>query len=112
VVLFIAAMPFKKGQSGNPEGPKPREQKMFEWGFLDYTAIPAAVRKLYEIVTGEDTGFKELTGPGDRLRLQIDAAKALLAKAPERLANPDGGAIQPGVIVLPGLKNGTNKMET
>jgi len=76
-------MPLQKGQTNNPYGRSPIVREKFKWDFLDMVAIPKAIKKLYEIVADIDPEI-QCVKKSEKLRLQIDAAKALLAKAPQR----------------------------
>lgn len=85
---------WKKGESGNPDGRLPASREKFKWEFLDVTAIPRALEYLYEVVNGTDETWKAIKDEEKRTKHRIDAAKALLAKAPQRMTGEDGGAIQ------------------
>ena len=84
-------MPFKKG---DPKAGRPAaSREKFKFTFLDETAIPEAIRHLYSVVAGTHNKLKGLRG-AQVIHLQNDAAKALLAKAPQRVEGTgDEGAI-------------------
>lgn len=92
-------MRFVKGQSGNPKGRKPLSREKFQFTFLDETAIPDAIRHLASVVAGTHEDIKKMKGQ-EKVRLQNDAAKALLAKAPER----HQGTGEDGAIIVQWLK--------
>jgi hypothetical protein len=90
-------MPFKKGDKNAGRLPASREK--FKFDFLDETAIPAAIRHLYSVVSGTHKSLKGIRG-AQVIHLQNDAAKALLAKAPQRLE----GTGDDGSIIVQWLK--------
>ncbi len=75
---------YKKGETGNEKGRMPAERERAFYKFLDTVAIPAAILKLYNIVIDVDPEIIKAT-KCEKIRLQIDAAKALLNRAPQRL---------------------------
>jgi len=75
---------FKPGECGNPDGRPKADREKFKFDFLDSTAIPAAIKHLYQVVIGEQEDIKGMKGQ-EKVRLQNEAAKALLAKAPDRM---------------------------
>jgi hypothetical protein len=84
----------KKGEVRNPKGRPKANREKFCWEFLDYTAIPAAIQYLHEIVSGTHDDLIALT-PYQLAETKKDAAKALLAKAPARIEGPgDGGKFE------------------
>lgn len=92
---------WKEGQSGNLHGRPPASREKFNWTFLDMTAIPAATRHLYAVVTGEDEDWQRIETFAKKVETRNRAASALLDKAPQRHAGADGEVLDCGVIVMP-----------
>lgn len=101
MISFERMARFKKGETGNPKGRATAKREAFKFDFLDTKAIPEAIRHLYAVVMGTHPDVRDSKGI-DKVRVQNEAAKALLAKAPDRsqITGGDGKELK-GVILVP-----------
>lgn len=85
-------MPFKKGQSGNPDGPPSIKELAIKWEVID-KYISTATQKANDIVEGTDVDFQKLKKAKDKVEARLKAIGLILKLAPQRVAGADGGEV-------------------
>jgi hypothetical protein len=74
---------FKKGECGNKNGRGTKQWEEFNFHLLDTVGLPSAIKHCISVLDGTHDEIKNMHGQ-EKVRLQNDAAKTLLSKAPER----------------------------
>lgn len=84
-------MPWKKGQSGNSLGPKPKKVSRIDWALID-SYIADSTKWAYKVVDGLEKDLADLTNK-ERLDMRLKAYSIIVKLAPNRITGQDGGAI-------------------